>query len=451
MKKTAHRQSWFGIALLFTLFLVAGNFFIYQQQHDSLFSSFENSQQNVVKLLTQLARESLITENFALIEWYFNSWGKGHSEVVTLTLVNEDGFALSTYNRPTPSVRETFTSSGSITVNHDRYDLTLTSEPIVTTQLLNSLIKQLALISSIATILLGITTWFLFHKFSITPLLHEIERRRNAEHEIAKQHRLLQSVINGVHDGIMLINTDYEVELINDSAAGTEDPQLFNDQQQPIHCYEISHNRDTPCDGDDHPCPLRQVKLTGKHATTLHNHPDESGNDRFFELLASPLFDDNGKLTGIIESSREMTSHILLQHEIEEKSQHLDHLAHHDTLTSLPNRLLFLDRLEQTLLKARRNGELFALFFIDLDQFKQINDSVGHSVGDKVLIQTGKCLQQCIRADDTIARLGGDEFTIILTSVNSPDDAASVAQKVIEAIKEPMDIDGNNYHLTASI
>jgi len=151
------------------------------------------------------------------------------------------------------------------------------------------------------------------------------------------------------------------------------------------------------------------------------------------------------------ESSRELTSHIELQNQLKEKQKHFHHLAHHDTLTGLPNRLLFMDRLEQTQLKSKRSGVPFALFFIDLDQFKQINDSVGHNIGDEVLIQTANKLKHCIRSDDTIARLGGDEFTIILASFSHIDDVSKIAQKVNRAVQKSMLIDGNNYHTTASI
>jgi len=103
--------------------------------------------------------------------------------------------------------------------------------------------------------------------------------------------------------------------------------------------------------------------------------------------------------------------------ELVEKNKLFENLAHYDTLTAIPNRMLFQDRLDHAIVKAKRNKSILALFFIDLDQFKYINDSFGHDYGDEILKETAKRLQSIIREGDTVARLGGDEFTIILENI----------------------------------
>ncbi len=137
--------------------------------------------------------------------------------------------------------------------------------------------------------------------------------------------------------------------------------------------------------------------------------------------------------------------------ELAAKKDHSDFLAHHDALTTLPNRLLFFDRLEQSMQKARRDNSQFTLFYIDLDQFKQVNDSYGHIVGDKVLQTAAQRLLNALRKEDTVARLGGDEFSLIIESIKDSSDINSVAEKLIRAFQDPMRITEREFTLTLSI
>ena len=131
-------------------------------------------------------------------------------------------------------------------------------------------------------------------------------------------------------------------------------------------------------------------------------------------------------------------------------NQKLTSLAMHDSLIGLPNRLLLKDRLSQMLEKALRNDGRFALMFLDIDDFKAINDSCGHHVGDQLLIAVARRICDTLRAQDTVARVGGDEF-ILLADINDPDDAATIAHKLILAVCQPTTIAGQELHVTASI
>src|SRR5262249_33710722 len=113
-------------------------------------------------------------------------------------------------------------------------------------------------------------------------------------------------------------------------------------------------------------------------------------------------------------------------------------LAYHDPLTGLPNRLLFDDRLQVALADARRRGQHVAVLFFDLDQFKQINDSLGHKAGDELLQLVARRVREALRHGDTVARLGGDEFVLLLTGLNVPEEAAVVARKVLEIVRAPV-------------
>ncbi len=137
--------------------------------------------------------------------------------------------------------------------------------------------------------------------------------------------------------------------------------------------------------------------------------------------------------------------------ELNRQKDSLAYKAHHDALTGLPNRALFNDRLEQAISKARRHKEKIALFFIDLDHFKQINDTLGHEVGDEVLKFFAKRLNASVRTEDTIARLGGDEFMVIMENLQNSEAISVVANKIVSIVKEPIVLGEQTLNLGTSI
>ncbi|HJV96070.1 MAG TPA: diguanylate cyclase, partial [Albitalea sp.] len=131
--------------------------------------------------------------------------------------------------------------------------------------------------------------------------------------------------------------------------------------------------------------------------------------------------------------------------------QRLTYLAQFDTLTGLANRSLFLDRFAQTLKQAKRNDWLVGVLFVDLDRFKLVNDTLGHSIGDQLLVQVAQRLQECVRAGDAVGRLGGDEFAFVLSNLTRADDAALVAQKVVATLAAPFRLEGQEVYVSASL
>jgi len=129
----------------------------------------------------------------------------------------------------------------------------------------------------------------------------------------------------------------------------------------------------------------------------------------------------------------------------------LAHQATHDVLTGLPNRVLFQDRLSQAMTQSTRNKSLMAVCYLDIDKFKSFNDSLGHAVGDALLKAFSRRLLDCVRAVDTVARLGGDEFAIILSSVDSRENACKVAEKIVRAIRPEFTIEYRSIQATTSL
>ena len=136
---------------------------------------------------------------------------------------------------------------------------------------------------------------------------------------------------------------------------------------------------------------------------------------------------------------------------LRESEERFRQLAHHDALTSLPNRALFYDRMQHTLALAKRNSWTVGVMLVDLDRFKTVNDTLGHAVGDKLLRQVAERLSKSVRTSDTVARLGGDEFAVVLNNLSAPEDAAVVGQKIVAAFQAPFQVEGHSLLSTLSI
>jgi diguanylate cyclase (GGDEF)-like protein/PAS domain S-box-containing protein len=171
---------------------------------------------------------------------------------------------------------------------------------------------------------------------------------------------------------------------------------------------------------------------------------DPQGRERVFDLVKVPLYYADGGRKGLVVVGRDVT-------ERKESQEKILHLAHHDGLTGLPNRALFQERLAQAIAQARRSGALVALLFLDLDKFKDINDTLGHGVGDLLLQAVADRLRQELRESDTVARLGGDEFAVILTGLDQADGASRVADALVRAVALPYRLDGHDVVTSTSI
>jgi diguanylate cyclase (GGDEF)-like protein/PAS domain S-box-containing protein len=168
------------------------------------------------------------------------------------------------------------------------------------------------------------------------------------------------------------------------------------------------------------------------------------GIEAAIEDSAAPIHDRHGRVTGAVMVFHDVSNTRAL-------SINLAHQAQHDSLTDLPNRLLLDDRLSHAMVVARRHGVKLAVLYLDLDRFKNVNDSVGHDIGDRLLQIVARRLQGCVRGSDTVSRLGGDEFVVLLSEVVTGQDAAISAEKILRALSGPVDIDGHHLHVSASI
>jgi diguanylate cyclase (GGDEF)-like protein len=168
------------------------------------------------------------------------------------------------------------------------------------------------------------------------------------------------------------------------------------------------------------------------------------GREFMLEDSTSVIHDSQGKITGAVIVFRDITAARAM-------AAKMEYLAQHDFLTKLPNRVLLNDRIAQAISISERNGVGLAIMFLDLDNFKQINDSLGHGVGDKLLQSVAKRLGNCVRRSDTISRQGGDEFVILLSEYRDVKDAVLTAEKIANVFARAHLIEEHELHVTASI
>lgn len=267
--------------------------------------------------------------------------------------------------------------------------------------------------------------------------------------ELISQGQFLQTVLDGLSDSVMVIDKDFNVNMMNKVAHRMMENKMGPDNE--LKCFNVSRHMDVPCLSSQDKCPHSDVFATGKVSKIIQDHITADGKIQFVEVTATPLFDEHGEVEAIIELGHDITTHMMIHEQLQQQKNRLDHQAHHDALTGLPNRVLLTDRLNQAIKQAQREKHKVAVLFIDLDRFKEINDSLGHSVGDEVLIQIARRLKSTIRNVDTVVRLGGDEFTIILANVQRTASVIEVGQKLIEVLGQKIIHGDHELYITASI
>jgi diguanylate cyclase (GGDEF)-like protein/PAS domain S-box-containing protein len=262
--------------------------------------------------------------------------------------------------------------------------------------------------------------------------------RKHAEDERDRGEDRFRALIENASEGIALIDDRGQFVYAAHSSArvlGFEESQLVG-----RNFGELIHPDD--------------LEMAKRHFKALREAPnaeisgeirlcDAKNNWRWIEgTYKNLLF--NPAIRAIVINFRDVTARKL-------DEEQLQHLAYRDQLTDLPNRFLFHDRLEQALEQARRRDTNVAVMYLDLDRFKVVNDTLGHTIGDQLLQIVARRLRDALRADDTIARLGGDEFAVILPEIKRSEDAGNVARKLINAMRAPITVGGHELHVTASI
>jgi len=280
-------------------------------------------------------------------------------------------------------------------------------------------------------------------------ILRDISRHKQLEDKFTREKDYLKSVLDGLMDPITVTDCQCRIHLMNRAAE-----ELLNthsaETNWPLRCSNSGQKPVENC-RDEALCPLAVVLRTANPTLSTWELKLKENQVRYFESQVTPLCDNRGKVLGVIEASRDITDRVMLEAGLQTNQNKMKSIALHDALTGLPNRLLFKDRLQHAIAQARRKGKMLALFFMDLDRFKDINESLGHSSGDFYLQEIASRLDGCIRESDTVARLGGDEFVVLLEDVKNRQSVAKVADGFLGNLSRTMMIEHQVLSPSASI
>ncbi|MEW6689095.1 MAG: EAL domain-containing protein [Pseudomonadota bacterium] len=267
-------------------------------------------------------------------------------------------------------------------------------------------------------------------------LVFDVTRRRRAESALRLRNRAIEQSVNAilitqsVEGGQRIVYVNPAFERITGYASA----EVLGKSPAFLHRHEP---------GQPGVEALRAAEREQRDMTVLVRNFRKDDTPFWNELRVAPVRDDDGRVTHYIGVSNDVTDRIRYQEEIERS-------ANYDTLTGLPNRNLLGDRLARAIAQAGRSGNPLGVMFVDLDNLKRINDSLGHEMGDRVISAAGRRIAETLRTEDTVARLGGDEFVVVLANLSRADDAAHVAAKVLAGIGAPLRIEAREFVLTAS-
>ncbi len=272
-----------------------------------------------------------------------------------------------------------------------------------------------------------------------------VNKLKNKNIDIERARIFLAHIMEGIGDGIVVIDRDHTVVQVNSAAAaslGVEQSEIVGRK-----CFELIHRKSSPCQAPDIVCPLPAVLETGETTTVLHTHIDSAGNEQYIEITASPVKDSDGEAFGMVETYRNILEKriddelVNLVKKLNETQMHLKLMSITDELTGLRNRRYIMERLEEEFQRARRSGRPLSLMMLDIDHFKQVNDTNGHLFGDIVLRVVSMRIKSHLRRHDLVGRVGGEEF-LVVSPDSALDDTIMVAERIRNVVNGESICDG---------
>jgi diguanylate cyclase (GGDEF)-like protein/PAS domain S-box-containing protein len=267
----------------------------------------------------------------------------------------------------------------------------------------------------------------------------DITARKVAETELAETLSQLSATLDSTADGILVVSTNGRITNLNErfrQLFGLPDTITVPLAREDVLAIVLPQLKDPGSF-------MRRIEDAAEHPDSRSEDVVELNDGRTFERRYLPQRVD-GRIVGRVWSLRDVTERIRLE-------VALSHQAFHDSLTDLANKALFTDRLDHALTRAERSARRVAVLFVDLDEFKTVNDGLGHTAGDELLVAVAERFRGCLRATDTAARMGGDEFAVLIEDVVTDHDAEVVAQQLLDVLEAPFTVAGTELYVRASI
>jgi diguanylate cyclase (GGDEF)-like protein/PAS domain S-box-containing protein len=282
-----------------------------------------------------------------------------------------------------------------------------------------------------------------FGSYLVPQSLRNMIQRKTIEEEFFIEKTRAGITLNSISDAVIGTDMEGNVDYLNIAAEMMTGWSREDARGHPINeVMQIINGSTREPERNPIDLVLQQNEPMKLAAGTILIRRD--GRESAIEDSAAPIHDWDGKIAGAVIVFHDITAS-------QSMAIKMSHLAQHDFLTNLPNRMLLNDRIEQAILLAKRNSAHLALLFLDLDNFKHINDSLGHVIGDKLLQSVARTLSACVRGSDTVSRQGGDEFIILVSAGKHVNNAALTAMKVLAALTVPHLIAKHELHVTTSI
>lgn len=412
---------------------------VFTEYSNTIVDNAAEEAEHDLNFLSSLVKKSYLKRDFVGIEQLLAEWISDNKLDFSIRTVAANGYEFFSYERP-EAIRHSKKVDTRI-YDEDKLLFTITLERDI-----SAVVKQaqdttrsFILIGLGIGALLGITIWLFLHRFAFKPLNKEISYRLKAEIDLKKANddlekrvqertediKRLSRVVEQTDDVVIITDNQGIVVYVNPSfvkhTGYTSEEAVGKNLgfiQSGLHNKEFYDN-------------LWKTISAGNSFRDIFINRKKNQDTYYEEKTITPIKNEEGEIQYFVSTGKDISDRI-------ESQERLHYLATHDALTDLPNKLTIVDRLSHAIKQGARTNRQIAVLFLDLDHFKHINDSFGHSIGDMLLQQVSSRLSEAVRKGDTVGRFGGDEFVIIMEDLKSIDDIAIVCKKILEAIAQPI-------------
>lgn len=276
-------------------------------------------------------------------------------------------------------------------------------------------------------------------------LIQDITAHKAADEALEAREEIYRTLVENVDLGIALVDENHKILMVNSARA-----RMFGRPAESFpekHCFREFQQGSGICND----CPGARALLTGRAESRTDEVTLADGQRLVTRIQSFPVFNAEGRADRFIEVCENITPQLEAEQNLRASRERMEFLAYYDQVTHLPNRFLLLDRLSQVMSKAQRTGGRALMLVVSLNRFKRINETLGHEIGDQVLAEAGRRLQECVRRSDTVARIGSCEFALVLEGGKDFRGDVALAEKIIQACKQPFTAEGQGIFLSASI
>jgi diguanylate cyclase (GGDEF)-like protein/PAS domain S-box-containing protein len=266
----------------------------------------------------------------------------------------------------------------------------------------------------------------------------DITARKQIEDELKRSEEKYRIIAENTSDIISIINLDGDFLYLSPSHKRVWEHTVPDEEIHNLFEWIVEDDRDIFAYAIQHAFSTRKEYMVECRINTQRN------DVIWTESKINPITDEEGNVTKLLLVTRDVTDR-------KQSEETIHHLAYHDALTDLPNRRMYVQQLSKEMMQAKRFQSNLAVLFLDMDRFKDVNDSFGHDVGDMLLIEASKRLQACLKPGDVVARLGGDEFTIMQNQLQDRSEATALAEQIMNQLQRPFELDGHVFNVSCSI